>query len=442
MPVSDADGRRHLADTLRAGRGLCDVSAVGLLVRKARDRVRELADLGVKFERTDGKLKRTLEAGHSVARIVYNRDATGKAIEHQLVSRAREQPNLRIIENSMLLDLIVHGGMCIGGTILGADNAARDIFSKFTVLATGGAGQLYEKTTNPEVATGDGFAIAARAGAALENMEFVQFHPTKLDVPSRHPFLISEVLRGEGGVLVNGKGEAFMKKYDSKGELAPRDVVARAIYLESRKGKVYLDMTHKSKSFLQKRFPTIYSKCLGYDIDLWEDLVPVTAAAHYMCGGVKTDLHGRTSVKGLYAIGEVACTGVHGANRLASNSLLEGLVFAHEACEDAGGRIKKIGLGREGKNRRIFVREGTRDFSQLKSRLKKLMWEKVGVIRSGKGLRDAIAELRRMQDSVGKMGGEINYGNSELRNMLQTSMHIAAAALKRKGSLGCHFIAK
>ncbi len=438
VPSSKADAERHIADTLAAGRGICRREAVALMVGNAERRVSELVDCGVKFEKEHGSLKRSLEAGHSAPRIIYNADATGKAIEHKLVVIAREKPKIEMMENSFLVDLMIRKGRCTGAKIL-RNGMLEPIFSKSTILATGGLGQVYEKTTNPEVATGDGYAAAARAGAALENMEFVQFHPTKLDFPSSHPFLISEVLRGEGGMLVNAQNEPFMQKYDKAGELAPRDVVARAIYLESLKGKVYLDMTHRRREFLKKRFPTIYAKCLGYDIDLAEDLVPVTAAAHYMCGGVKTDLRGRTSIRNLYAIGEVACTGVHGANRLASNSLLEGLVFAHEAFLDAAGRVSKLRIE---KNQipTLSISEKTIN-PENRFRIRKIMWEKVGLVRDARRLREAVLGLRKI---LARSRSELRTGASagilEQNNMARTSLLVASAALARKHSLGCHFV--
>ncbi|MEK6953808.1 MAG: L-aspartate oxidase [Candidatus Micrarchaeota archaeon] len=439
IPVGKADEKKHIEDTLKAGRGICNEKAVALMVKKAHDRINELSEWGVKFEKEKGGFKRTLEAGHSVPRIVFNVDATGRAIEHKLVMLARENKNIRILEDSMLIDLAIGtSGSCVGASFLRENSFIQTISAKLTILATGGLGQIYEKTTNPHVAAGDGFAAAFRAGAKMENMEFVQFHPTKLDVPSNHPFLISEVLRGEGGTLINWKGEQFMQRYAKEGELAPRDVVARAIYIESQNGSVYLDMTHKSEEFLRNRFPTIYAKCLGFDLDLAHDKIPVTAAAHYMCGGVKTDLKGNSSIPNLYVIGEVACTGVHGANRLASNSLLEGMVFAHEAYLDAKGKIGKLAL--EKAPEMVFSIGDSKDTANPRQEIKKLMWEKVGLVRNEKGLKDAIDMLGKMdfkaKPSISK---SINSKSLEDWNMAQTSLLVARAALKRKKSLGCHF---
>ncbi len=435
IPTSKEDEEKHIADTLRAGRGICNKNAVRLIVKNANPRIRELLGLGVKFENENNKLKRTLEAGHSSERIIYNADATGRAIEHRLVTLAKLNSNIQIIEHANLLELLVKNRACHGAQILNSENKFESVFSRFAILATGGIGALYEKTTNPPIATGDGFAIAKRAGVELENMEFVQFHPTKLDVPSTYPFLISEVMRGEGGVLLNEKGAAFMDKYDSKGELAPRDVVARAIYIESKNGKVYLDMTHRSRAFLKKRFPTIYSKCLGYDIDLAEDLVPVVAAAHYSCGGIKTDLKGRTNLRNLYAIGEVACTGVHGANRLASNSLLEAMVFSHEAYLDMEKLFSSTKIRIQQGRRQTYTKKQP-DLS-IKQRIQRIMWEKVGLVRTPAGLREALIELTSLRKKLPK---GINQELAELKNMLETSVIIAESALKRKNSLGCHFL--
>ncbi|MFH1257496.1 MAG: L-aspartate oxidase [Candidatus Micrarchaeota archaeon] len=440
VPTSKADEKKHIADTLEAGRGICNAEAVGLVVRTASARLNELLEYGVKFERDGRALSRALEAGHSKARIVFNSDATGKAIEHKLVTLAKENPNITILENMALQELVVRDNQCIGGKFLAGDESPEIIPAGFTVLATGGMGQLFEKTTNPEIATGDGYAIASRAGAVLENLEFVQFHPTKLDFPSTHPFLISEVLRGEGGTLVNARGKEFMKNYDAKAELAPRDVVSRAIFLESEKGQVYLDMTHKGAKFLKKRFPTIYAKCFGYDIDLAEDLVPVSAAAHYMCGGVKTDLRGRTSVENLYAIGEVACTGVHGANRLASNSLLEAMVFAKESAEDIISRLQKGHLEIiPPEEFPIIDFEG--NLKGMREKLQKIMWEKVGLVRKGAGLREALIEIAKIRLQLAKYSEKGTSGGiSELSNMALLSQLIADSASKRKKSLGCHYI--
>jgi L-aspartate oxidase len=441
IPTSSEDAKKHIADTLNAGRGLCNEKAVRLMVHNAQMRIGELVDLGVKLEKQNGKLKRALEAGHSAARVVYNRDATGRAIEHRLVMAAKENSQIELLENSIAVDFILRKNRCFGAQYLDSSNQFHNLHSKFTILASGGLGQLYEKTTNPQGATGDGFAMALRAGAKLENMEFVQFHPTKLDIPSDHPFLISEVLRGEGGILVNQNGKAFMKNYDPAGELAPRDVVARAIYRESHSGKVFLDMRHKSQSFLQKRFPTIYAKCLGYDIDLAEDLVPVTAAAHYICGGVRTDLLGQTSIGNLYAIGEVACTGVHGANRLASNSLLEGLVFSHEAYLDISVKFPKTQILQIP----FLIPKVSQSTSHyiIRKKLRAIMWEKVGLVRKKSELANAIKQIAEMNDQIKKeMKVGINYDLIETKNMFESAFINASSALKRKESLGCHYVVK
>ncbi|MEK6843535.1 MAG: FAD-binding protein, partial [Candidatus Micrarchaeota archaeon] len=302
-------------------------------------------------------------------------------------------------------------------------------------------GQIYENTTNPSVATGDGFAIANRLGAKMENMEFVQFHPTKLDVKSKEPFLISETLRGEGAVLLNSKNEKFMEKYDQLGDLAPRDVVAHAIYLESLHGKVYLDITSKPSAFLKNRFPNIFSKCLEHGFDITKDKIPIVPAAHYMCGGIKTDLNARTTVANLYAIGEVACTGVQGANRLASNSLLEGIVFSHQACLDIKKRFSKQTIFFQSKKLSPIIQIPSRIVDSYRKQIQKIMWEKVGVVRKTSQLKIAINELEKINKSlhaIAKKG--TNYNLAETLNMAQISLLVAKAALRRKKSLGCHYI--
>ncbi|MBI5224275.1 L-aspartate oxidase [Candidatus Micrarchaeota archaeon] len=456
IPLDEKDELHHINDTLIAGRGLCNKKAVELMVKSARGRIHDLVSFGIPFDTGSGQFKRSLEAGHTFPRVIYNSDATGKAIEKTLVNLVRNNSKIILMENSLLLDLIVakNGSGkngCVGAKILTNANQIQTINSKFTVLATGGLGNIFEHTTNPPVATGDGFAIASRIGAKMGNMEFVQFHPTKLDVKSNAPFLISEALRGEGAVLLNSKNEKFMKKYDQLGDLAPRDVVAHAIYQESLHGKVYLDITSKPLAFLKNRFPNIYSKCLEFGFDLSKDKIPIVPAAHYMCGGVKTDLDARTTVANLYAIGEVACTGVQGANRLASNSLLEGIVFSHQACID----IKKRFSGNKTQKSEIFptvpnppilpnpktIRTTSKIVDSLRIQIQKIMWEKVGVVRKTSQLIIAINDLEKIEKSlkvISKKG--MNYPLAETLNMAQTSLLVANAALRRKKSLGCHYI--
>src|SRR5271165_3662683 len=342
----------HEQDTINAGDGLCNPESVALLVEEGPRYIAQLMDWGAEFDQAGTKLAFTREAAHSRSRILHaHGDSTGREISRALLARAHTIPHLHLRAHAFTTELILENGRAVGVRFLDeTDSSFHEVRAGAILLATGGLGQLYRETTNPDVATGDGMAIAYQAGAVLSDMEFVQFHPTALAVKGAPRFLLSEALRGEGGVLRNIGLERFMKRYHEAHELAPRDVVARAIVSEMHKTDsqhVYLDMTEKPRDFLEKRFPRIYATCLGYGLDLATDLAPVSPAAHFMMGGVKTDLWGRTSMPGLYAAGETAATGVHGANRLASNSLLEGLVFGARAgdamMKDAPGSRKSTG---------------------------------------------------------------------------------------------------
>src|SRR5271168_5346580 len=331
----DEDVALHLEDTVAAGDGLVNRDAARVLVSAGPERVEELLEWGTSFDRAgkSGELLRTREAAHSLSRILHaNGDATGREIAVSLLRHARAIPPIELVEWTTSVDLLVDGGRVVGATLLDGEGGLRVVQARAVLLASGGAGQVYSDTTNPAVATGDGIAMAYRAGAAVSDMEFYQFHPTAFSAPGAPRFLLSEALRGEGAFLVNAKGERFMERYHPLLELAPRDVVARAITREGMDGPVYLDMRHEGKD-LRARFPGISAFLAKYQLELARDLVQVRPAAHYLMGGVRTDVHGRTSLPGLYAAGEVACTGVHGANRLASNSLLEGLVFGALAAE-------------------------------------------------------------------------------------------------------------
>ncbi|HLG16341.1 MAG TPA: L-aspartate oxidase, partial [Blastocatellia bacterium] len=328
----------HLHDTIEAGAGLCDEEAVAVLVEEGPRYIVELIEHGAEFDRQDGHLAFTREAAHSRPRVLHSRgDATGREIVRALVAWSRKFSNIEYLPHACTQSLIVKEGRCVGVTYVEPDtNRIRAIYGRAVVMATGGAGQLYLHTTNPDVATGDGHAMAYRAGAVMADMEFIQFHPTALAVPGAPRFLITEAMRGEGGVLLNNQGERFMPRYDERGELAPRDVVSRSIHFELQRtasDHVSLDMRHLDHDFVRERFPKIHNTCLLYNVDITRDLIPVSPAAHYIMGGVRTDTFGRTSIVGLYAAGEVACTGVHGGNRLASNSLLEGLVFGARVIE-------------------------------------------------------------------------------------------------------------
>lgn len=320
----------HLTDTVKAGHGLCRREAVRVLVEEGPDRIQELIRWGAKFDKAGGKFAFAREAAHSRSRILRARgDATGNEMVRVLMAQAARQKSIQRLDYHFTVDVVVEDGRCCGAVVLNEGSGEQFVLpAKAVVLSTGGAGQIYARTTNPANATGDGMAMALRAGAQLQDMEFVQFHPTALFLPSSPPFLLSEAMRGEGGQLRNSKGELFMHRYHPLGALAPRDIVARAIWAEmasTRARHVYLDVTHLGADFVKRRFPTIYATCLRYDIDITEEWIPVSPSAHYMMGGVWTDLNGSTSLPGLFAAGEVACSGVHGANRLASNSLLEGL---------------------------------------------------------------------------------------------------------------------
>ena len=436
----------HLTDTVKAGHGLCRLNAVKVLVEEGPARIQELIRWGARFDKVGGKFAFAREAAHSRSRILRARgDATGNEMVRVLIAETRRRRNITWLNRHFSADLVIVDGRCAGVVVL--DEAAgerRVLGARAVVLATGGAGQLYARTTNPPSATGDGMAMAARAGAILEDMEFVQFHPTALYLPSSPPFLLTEAIRGEGGQLRNIKGERFMHRYHRAGALAPRDIVARAIWSEmaaTRARHVYLDVTHLDPEFVKRRFPTIYSTCLRYDMDITEEWIPVSPSAHYMMGGVTTDTQGATSLPGLFAAGEVACSGVHGANRLASNSLLEGLVFGSRAGKAAvaeAGRhraekltlpsLAELGIGKPA------VME---DADKLRSSLRRLMWGKVGLIRSGDSLTGAVAQLLRWERQLAH--AYATRQELEVKNMVQVARCIAESALWRENSVGAHY---
>jgi L-aspartate oxidase len=450
----------HEQDTINAGDGLCRPEAVALLVEEGPKYITQLIEWGTEFDRAGTKLAFTREAAHSRSRILHaHGDSTGREISRALLARAHSIPHLHLRAHAFTKELIVENGRVAGLRFIDeTDGSLHELRAGAVLLATGGLGQLYAETTNPEVATGDGMAIAYDAGAILSDMEFMQFHPTALSIKGAPRFLLSEALRGEGGILRNLNLERFMKRYHEAQELAPRDVVARAIVSEmhrTRSEHVYLDMTAKSTEFLKKRFPRIYATCLSYGLDLACDLAPVCPAAHYMMGGVKTDLWGRTSITGLYAAGETAATGVHGANRLASNSLLEGLVFGARAgqamIKDApvakrsgaalpGNPAPKPGSAEvAGKGAKPTGNKGAAKSpvtATALAKLRDLMWREVGILRSGKILADAIEKLRTLEPAKSETQLRAEH---ELRNLHTLALLTARSGLAREESRGSHY---
>lgn len=426
----------HFEDTFKAGDGLCREDAVRKLVEEGPERIAELISWGAEFDREGTKLDLTLEAAHSRRRVLHaHGDSTGKELARVLLNKARSFPSVRKYPFAITVDLIMHDGECRGAYVL-RDREIISLFARATILATGGAGQLYSRTTNPQVATGDGMAIAFRAGAQLEDMEFIQFHPTSLYSPTAPQFLLSEAMRGEGAILLNSNKQRFMQSYHPLAELAPRDVVSRAIMSEmvtTGSNYVLLDLRHLKKEFVKNRFPGIHATCLQYGIEITEDLIPVSPAAHYIMGGIKTDISGRTSIPGLYAAGEVACTGVHGANRLASNSLLEGLVFGMRTGQAAlSSPVKPAAKGPS-----ISNPASIRDHDEIRHTLRKMMWERVGIIRCASSLSEARERLSAWQVITER--DYITRRELELKNMLTIARIIVHAAMSRKGSVGAHY---
>jgi L-aspartate oxidase len=431
----------HIEDTLRVGCGLSNRKVVEILVENGPKEIQSLISFGVRFDKEKDRLHLTREAGHSKDRILHSGDTTGREIEEALTKSVRENKDIEVLENCFAIDVVVEDARCYGASVFDIKNKEIvNIFSRGTILATGGVGYVYQNTTNPEIATGDGIAMAFRGGATVEDMEFVQFHPTTLNKSGVPHFLISETFRGEGAILVNEKEERFLEKYDAMGELAPRDIVSRAIFNELRKGSVYLDMRHKSKSFILNRFPMIYQECLKYGIDITKDLIPVSPAAHYICGGVKTNEYGETSIRNLLAFGECACTEVHGANRLASNSLLESVVFSSLGVL----RAKRL-LKNEVKAPRLLKEERFHDVNgqkleNLEAELRKAMWDHVGIVRNEENLNLMLRKLKRMEKRINDFNGNgINVRFFELKNMATVSKLITEAAQIRKESRGTHY---
>src|SRR5436309_12834882 len=460
--TSDEDSfELHVHDTLEAGAGLCDEGVVRTIVTEGPERIRELTELGLQFDEREISGHRELdlgkEGGHSKRRVLHVRDVTGKEIENTLLCELARQSHVQLLENHMAVDLITAAKLgfsaqdrCLGVYVLDENTGeVETIRSDRIVLATGGCGKVYLYTTNPDIATGDGVAMAWRAGVELANMEFIQFHPTCLFHAEAKSFLISEAVRGEGGILRNNRGEDFMKRYDARGWLAPRDIVARAIDAEIKRSGakcVFLDITHRSPEFVRERFPHIYQTCLRFGIDMSKQAIPVVPAAHYQCGGINTDVNGVTSLPGLYAIGEVGCTGLHGANRLASNSLLEGLVVAHRAGE---------AMLRERQPSRVtppislpeWQSGDVQDVDELVviyhnwDEIRRLMWDYVGIVRTDKRLQRASARLRNLQREIREFywNFKVSVDLLELRNLATVAALIVDSALSRQESRGLHY---
>jgi L-aspartate oxidase len=442
----------HVDDTLVAGAGLCDLAATRFVVEHAPEAIAWLRELGVPFSLENGELHLTREGGHSQRRIVHVTDATGAAVQRTLIDIVRRAPNITLFEEHTLVDLITGRklGMadpaCLG---LYALDAASDEVLTFraphTILATGGAGKVYLYTTNPDTATGDGIAAAWRAGCRVANMEFIQFHPTCLYHPHAKSFLISEAVRGEGGQLKLPDGSRFMPGHDARAELAPRDVVARAIDFEMKKHGldcVHLDISHQSSAFLQEHFPNILARCAELGIDITREPIPVVPAAHYTCGGVLSDLSGRTDVPGLYAIGETACTGLHGANRLASNSLVECMVFARAAAEaivDAPA-FSRAELP-TWDDSRVTDADETVVISHNWDELRRFMWDYVGIVRTNKRLERAAHRIALLAGEIHEFYAHFHVTRDllELRNLVQVAELIVRSAQARRESRGLHF---
>lgn len=450
----------HIQDTLIAGAGLCDPEAVSILVEEGPSKVQELLEIGVPFNKDEsGKLDLSREGGHRKNRIVHALDRTGREVEASLLTAVKNKGNIQILENHACVDLLTRHQIkdneglplrCYGAYILNTeDGEVAPLIAKRTIVATGGAGQVYQHTTNPSIATGDGVACAYRAGAKVKNMEFYQFHPTSLYHDQGNSFLISEAVRGEGGILRDFQGRAFMIDYHEMKDLAPRDIVARAIDNEMKKNgvpHVYLDITHKPSEFVKGHFPSIYETCLKLGIDITSQAIPVVPAAHYMCGGIETDLWGRTSIENLYAAGEATCTGVHGGNRLASNSLLECLVFANRIAQDIAAaseliyppEISKIpNWNKEGtKNAEEWVLV-SHDLYEIKS----LMSDYVGIVRSNLRLMRASRRIQVIREEIKDFYNRttISLGLLELRNLALIADIIVRSALLRKESRGLHY---
>lgn len=457
--MSEEDSfEQHVNDTLSAGAGLCDLNVVRQVVEQGPERIKDLLKWGVRFDLGEGSdgVDLTREGGHTVRRILHIADHTGQEVHSELLRRVLQHPNIRVLENHYAIDLILNRRLepkhlgparCLGAYVLNRETGqVLPILSHATFLATGGAGKVYLYTTNWSGATGDGIAMAYRAGARVANLEFMQFHPTCLYHPQSRNFLISEALRGEGGELIDRSGRAFMKGYHSMGSLAPRDIVARSIDAEMKRTGadcVFLDMTSRSRDYLEKRFPVIFSRCLDLGIDISREPIPVVPAAHYLCGGVLSNVAGRTDVEGLYALGETACTGLHGANRLASNSLLECLVMAHSASEDfaASERLPLPAKVPDWPHSHLSNADEMIVITHMWDEIRRLMWNYVGIVRTNRRLRRAETRLESLQREISEYYSSFKTHSDieELRNIALVAQLTVKCALARHESRGIHY---
>ncbi len=456
------DFEKHVRDTLIAGDGFCDEEVVRMVVKEAPERIKDLVEYGVEFDKnSDGTYNLSKEGGHSEHRILHKKDHTGEAIQSALVAKVRSDPNIEVLENHFAIEILTQhhlgekitsessGIECYGAYVANLVNSTViTILSRVTVLATGGVGNVYLTTTNPEIATGDGIAMAYRAKAKIENMEFIQFHPTSLYDPGRRPsFLITEALRGYGAILKNMAGEKFMNRYDSRGSLAPRDIVARAIDNEMKiwgDDYVWLDCTHLDPEGLKTNFPNIYHHCLERGIDITRDMIPVVPAAHYCCGGIKVDMHGRSTINRLYALGECSSTGLHGANRLASNSLIEAAVYAHRAAEHSKNIIGSLNFEEKIPNwdyKGITHLEEMVLITQSTKELQMIMSNYVGIVRSDLRLERALKRLEILYNETENLYKKsiISKKICELRNLINVSYLIIKMASNRRESVGLHY---
>lgn len=442
--ANDDTWQAHLDDTLKAGAGLCNEEAVSILVQEGPDRIRDLIALGAKFDTEGGAIALTREGGHSQRRVLHaGGDATGEEIERTLARAALERSSIQVVSESFAIDLLTDQGHCYGALAFGPQRKLTAYLAKATIIASGGAGQVYAHTTNSPLVTGDGIAMAYRASAEVMDMEFFQFHPTGLKVPGAPSSLITEAVRGEGALLLDVRGHRFMPAFHEMAELAPRDIVARAIVKtmqQTGSDHVYLDMRHMQEINLPQRFPTVYRTCIRHGIDVETDLIPVAPVAHYFMGGIRVNYQGRTNIRGLYACGEAACLGLHGANRLASNSLLDGLVFGHRIAECAHRHRLHLSdeslLGLDLSYSRPALGD-TPDPKKLRSQAQAIMWNHAGLVRSGDGLAYASEEIGRLQEQLNGKLSDVE--TMETANLLTVGQLIVRAATIRQESRGGHY---